>query len=378
LRFQTGDGYFDLVASAAKAGETFAMGADFLSDRVPAGVEFAQGRRFDFDLAAGFSLADAQLFFLPAEKLELLFDFGRFIAGGRPFGHLLKVIGPKALVSFNQGSQRGRRFGQDPFKGFGRIFFPGQLGRPVLLVIPGPGEFLLQAQNFPHPLVGVGRGLEPRFGEVFPAPRFPFLLAFQPGDLGEDRVQLFLPVLKGLLQLPDVLAFLIDGPIAGEQIRLLRALPGRGLLVAGLNVGLAGRQQGAFQAEMKRGQLPDALPEAAVALGRAGLPGQRIFCLGNLGDDVFQAGQVLFGVLELILGLPFFVLIESRSGGFLDQGPFFGRLRGDERSDGPLLDDEIAVFRNRLFPELVLDVLEPDDLSVEAVFGFPRSGRRGG
>ena len=158
------------------------------------------------------------------------------------------------------------------------------------------------------------------------------------------------------------------GVEAGEGV----AFGGLGLVETGLDFGLDGEQLPAPVSEVAGRELADALAENPVFFGGARLAGERVFRLGDLGDDVLEADEVLFGVGELVLGLALFVLVIRGSGRLLDQGPFFGRLRGDERPDRALLDDEVLVFGDGFFPEFVLDVLEADDFPVQAVFAFAR------
>ena len=119
-----------------------------------------------------------------------------------------------------------------------------------------------------------------------------------------------------------------------------------------------------------RGQLADALAEAAVAVGGRGLALEGVLGLLHLGDDVLEAGHVHLARLELVLGLALPVLVVGGAGGLLEEGPLLERLGGDERADGALFDDEVLGFADGVFPELFLDVPEADALAVEAVLAL--------
>jgi hypothetical protein len=119
---------------------------------------------------------------------------------------------------------------------------------------------------------------------------------------------------------------------------------------------------------MMRRQFADPLAQAPVAVGRLGLALQGVLGLLDLDDDVLEADEVLFGAVELRLGLALLVLVVSRAGGLFNEQPLLGRLGGDEGADRALLDDEVFLLADGVLPELVLDVPEADGLAVDPVF----------
>ena len=136
----------------------------------------------------------------------------------------------------------------------------------------------------------------------------------------------------------------------------------------GLELALAGLELFAFMPENEgRSELADSFPELAVDFGCAGLAGQRILGLGNLGDDILEPGQIELGVVELVFGLAAFVEI---GGPGCSSSSIKNRFSvGLEVTNVPirtLLDDIVFVLGDGPLPQLFLDVLEPDGPAVQA------------
>ncbi len=337
-----------------------------------AAFEFGQVLGLGLELFVRFGLPGQELFLLAADELDFLFQLGLLVVGRGDFGQLLNSVGAARFDRFGPGGDAGLGL----LVGSGQIVrfaFPAGQGFGLRRdLVPDLMEAVLQGQKFGQKLVRIGRRFAAPAGQIVGPADLPVALGLGPGDLRLERIQPFLSLLEGLFDFPGFLPFQIDRAFFLGQAGHGVALAGQAFVVLGLDFALAGLEKFAFVLEMEDGQLADALAELAVALGRAGLAGQRILGLGHFGDDVLEPGQVELGVLEFPLGLAPLVAVIGRPGGLLDQEPFLGGLGRNECADRALLDDIVLVFGDGLLPQLFLDILEPHGLAVQAVFTIAR------
>jgi hypothetical protein len=323
------------------------------------------GEKFRLGRALG-----REFLLLAGQELELLVGPGAFVPGLREALERSEVGRAQVLdLLLTRGALLPGRV-QD-------ILPAGRLGPAAFVLrgdrvqpLPGFLDLPREMQDILEELVAVGlEAFLPLVEELDPL-GFPLDLALEPGQVGFQPVEFFPAFLERFFQVPELVppgdGFLLRGLDAGADV-LLQAqaafVEARGLLLGPL-------EGGEFPPVMVGREFADALPEPAVAVGRLGLALEGVLGLFDLGDDVLEAGQVDLGVFELGLGLALLVLVVSRARRLLDEGPFLGRLGGDEIADGPLLDDEVFLFADGVLPELVLDVLEADGLAVQAVFAF--------
>ena len=311
-----------------------------------------------------------ELLFLADEELELLVGLGALVLGLGQGLQGLEVFAAQALdlaagglPGFARGGEVRLRAGDLGAARDERFLEPAE---PALELFDLAG----QVEDVLEELVAVRLGpLLLLFEELDPL-RFALDVAFDPGGLGLQAEEPLLAVLEDLLQVPELLApgrgVLLLAPQAGRRVLLAE----EALVVEGGGLLLGFFEQDELPLVVVGGQLPDPLAQAAVAVGRLGLALEGVLGLLDLDDDVLEPDEVLLRAVELRLGLALLVLVIGRAGGLLDEQPLLGRLGGDEVADRALLDDEIFLLADGVFPELVLDVLEADGLAVHPVLAL--------
>ena len=311
-----------------------------------------------------------ELFFLPEEELELLLHPGGFVPGFRQNLEAAQVTVPQLadVVILRGGLVPGGpqvlRGGRDALLEVGPVGGQGFQSGPAVL------HFLDDEDDFLEQVVAVGLVAAPLLVEILDALGLPLDLAFQARRLGPQAEHALAGFLDGFFEIPQ--------PVPeARQLPLFRLDPAAHFLLAdeAAVVGRDGFMLDSLEVEepalvVEGRELADPLAEPPVAVGRLGLPLERVPGALHLGDDVLQADEVLPGRFELVLGLALLVLVIRRARGFLQEEPLFGGLRSDEVADGPLLDDEVARLADGVLPELVLDVLEPGGLAVEPVLAL--------
>src|SRR6185312_6897578 len=101
--------------------------------------------------------------------------------------------------------------------------------------------------------------------------------------------------------------------------------------------------------------------------GLGGLAFERHHLLGDFFEDVVDAREILFRVLETEFGETLFRVEASAAGGFLDDAATVEGLGREQLPDALLADDGVGFATEAGAHEDVLDVAEAADLSVEQV-----------
>ncbi len=126
------------------------------------------------------------------------------------------------------------------------------------------------------------------------------------------------------------------------------------------------------------------LREREVALGLFRLLFEGADPAFELGKDVVQAHEVLFGLRQPALGVLFAVAEPGDAGRLLKNLPPVLAARGDDAVDAALADHGVAVAAEACVHEQLVDVPEADGAVVDAVLAFagavvaPRHGDRVG
>jgi len=98
----------------------------------------------------------------------------------------------------------------------------------------------------------------------------------------------------------------------------------------------------------------------------------------NFDNDVFQTDEVLLARFQLVLGLPFLVLVIGGAGRFFYQQPLFLGLRGDEGTYGSLFYDKVFFLADRMLPKFILNIFLGGQLFRSDGIRFHPNGRPGG
>ena len=352
-----GDPFLELLDGGSDAAEIFGHGGEAsfaVALRLLTTRDFGlePGQPFLRSGQGGFLIGrlGPDLLFLAQEELELLFDLDRVVPF---FGEVLELA--EVFVAKGLDLRPG---GGGPVPGFadrpgGRFDFGvavvERAGQLFELARGLPG-LEIEGQHLLAKLLAAGFGLAAGFLEIFRAFGFPFDLALQAGGLGFQGVDALLVFLERLLQVPEGLADL-------GQVLFLDLDPADDLMllfetgvVGGLRLFLGLDEAGVLPDVVDRGQLADPFAEPPVAGRGRCLALEGVLGLFDFADDVLEADEVLLARLELVLGLPFLVLVVGRAGGLFEQGPLFGRLGGDEGADGALLDDEVLGLADGMLP----------------------------
>src|SRR5271156_1728183 len=108
--------------------------------------------------------------------------------------------------------------------------------------------------------------------------------------------------------------------------------------------------------------------DRGVALGLCGLPLERTHLPRHFLENVVNAGEILFGLLEAQFGEALLRLEARNAGSLLDDGAAIVRLGAQQLPDALLADDGVGLRAEAGAREDVLDVAQPTELTVEKVF----------
>ena len=105
---------------------------------------------------------------------------------------------------------------------------------------------------------------------------------------------------------------------------------------------------------------------------------QRADAVLQLPHDIPQADQVFFRLHKLALRFGFAVAETGDPGSLLEDFPALGAFNADDLGDLALLDDRIAVAAQTGIHKGLVNILEPDQIVIDAVFAFSAAVKAAG